>query len=578
MLRRSHSESQLLVAAGRLRTPTVSSVQLWVPEANLDANGHIKPRQAGQKKPVSPKKVLVRSPPGSAGKTQQHGWMSALAEKKQEIETLQTEKAELRKQTDQLKVIILKLQSDKAEMKKELTTQAEHVAKLLHSDNVPSAEIERREELQYMMQREINANLALKARISELEERVQIMDGFAKQQTTSIKERDNVIQHQQYTIAEIKSQSEGLQEQIRTLEFQLDQVRVFNLKMEKQVKVSSTKEEEWREEVARLQKIEAQIRQENEQLREKLKEMIHATEGVNVQFLEMKKNVEAKREHFAQLSQELEEARNLYAVLMTQKKQLQSELGVMVKQRNEAIDNNRHLETTLLKKEREINDLLGKVNDTIKEYEGKLTAKEEQMWAISEKLNEEASKKEVDMSAVEREFLIEMERKIDAQARAHAEEMEDLVKTARLRENQVLELTKKLNDMETRQYEPRMERLRAIEKDFKSRMEEYLLAEESLETALICPKCLQFFQHPQTLTPCGHTFCRDCVAQMKAEHYDRVHCQECPEVTVQDVFRNEPLESLTERFTRRKSLMISMMSWIKVLKVFVPGSQVGAVR
>ncbi|KNE71865.1 hypothetical protein AMAG_20472 [Allomyces macrogynus ATCC 38327] len=141
MLRRSNSESQLLVAAGRLRTPT----------ANLDAKGHIKLRRAGQKKPVSPKKVSVRSPPGSAGKTPQHGWMSALAEKKLEIETLQTEKAELRKQTDQLKVIILKLQNDKAEMKKELTTQAEHVAKLLHSDNVPSAEIERREELRYMM-------------------------------------------------------------------------------------------------------------------------------------------------------------------------------------------------------------------------------------------------------------------------------------------------------------------------------------------------------------------------------------------------------------------------------------------
>jgi late competence protein required for DNA uptake (superfamily II DNA/RNA helicase) len=97
-----------------------------------------------------------------------------------------------------------------------------------------------------------------------------------------------------------------------------------------------------------------------------------------------------------------------------------------------------------------------------------------------------------------------------------------------------------------------------------------MLAEESLETALICPKCLKFFQRPMTLTPCGHTYCEACVDVMKLEHYDRTHCQECPDIPVEHVFRNEQLESLTERFLRRKSLMMSMMSWIKVLRVFVP--------
>jgi flagellar capping protein FliD len=72
----------------------------------------------------------------------------------------------------------------------------------------------------------------------------------------------------------------------------------------------------------------------------------------------------------------------------TQKKQLQSELGIVTKQRNEAIEKSRSLEGAVLKKEREVTDLLNKVNDTIRDYEGRLEKKEEQMWAITEKMSE----------------------------------------------------------------------------------------------------------------------------------------------------------------------------------------------
>ncbi len=41
-----------------------------------------------------------------------------------------------------------------------------------------------------------------------------------------------------------------------------------------------------------------------------------------------------------------------------------------------------------MKKERDISELLSKVNDTINDYEMKLERKEEQMWAMSLQLSE----------------------------------------------------------------------------------------------------------------------------------------------------------------------------------------------
>ena len=51
-----------------------------------------------------------------------------------------------------------------------------------------------------------------------------------------------------------------------------------------------------------------------------------------------------------------------------------------------------------------------------------------------------------------------------------------------------------------------MERLKLIEKDIKNRMEEYVLAEERMETGFLCPRDLQVFRMPMTLVPCGVSF------------------------------------------------------------------------
>jgi uncharacterized coiled-coil protein SlyX len=67
---------------------------------------------------------------------------------------------------------------------------------------------------------------------------------------------------------------------------------------------------------------------------------------------------------------------------------LQTDLSLATKQKLQLQDQNRTMEGTIARKEKDISDLLTKVNDTIKEYETKLERKEEQMWAMNEKLSE----------------------------------------------------------------------------------------------------------------------------------------------------------------------------------------------
>ena len=48
----------------------------------------------------------------------------------------------------------------------------------------------------------------------------------------------------------------------------------------------------------------------------------------------------------------------------------------------------RNLESVLMRKEKDVSDLLNKLNETINDYELKLERKEEQVWAMSVQLNE----------------------------------------------------------------------------------------------------------------------------------------------------------------------------------------------
>ncbi|KAJ3066570.1 hypothetical protein HDU98_010128 [Podochytrium sp. JEL0797] len=316
---------------------------------------------------------------------------------------------------------------------------------------------------------------------------------------------------------------------------------------------------------------EATFREENSALQKRLRELIDANKEVTNNYQAIKKNHDLKRAEFDMLVVELEEAKNACQLAIKQKKQMQTEMNIVIKQRHDLQEKNKALDNLLTRKEKDIADLLTKVNDTINEYELKLERKEEQMWAMSLQMSEESQKNQNNTNHlnIDPDFINDIEKKWQAKEKTLQQEIERQANAMRSKEGTISTLSAEVNELQKKQFQPRMERLKAIEKDIKGRMEEYALAEERMETGFLCPRDLQCFKIPMTLIPCGHTYCKHCVDSLREENYNVLKCQVC-NVPVENVFRNEQLESVGEQFTRRKTLTLSFLEWIKMLKVYLP--------
>ncbi|KAJ3332002.1 hypothetical protein HDU76_001618, partial [Blyttiomyces sp. JEL0837] len=349
-------------------------------------------------------------------------------------------------------------------------------------------------------------------------------------------ELESMISKQGARIKELESMK-------KDYEFTIDELRVAVVKNERKSEDLEKNLLQVAQKNEFLAHMESTFREENGALQKRLRELIDANKEVTSNYQAIKKNHDLKRSEFEELATELEEAKNACQLSIRQKKGLQNDLNVVMKQRQELMDKNKAMENLLARKEKDIADLLTKVNDTINDYELKLERKEEQMWAMSLQMSEESQKNRNHIN-IDPDFINDIEKKWQA-------------------------LNATVADLQKKQFQPRMERLKAIEKDIKSRMEEYALAEERMETGFLCPRDLQCFHKPMTLIPCGHTYCKGCLDQLKEENYNVIKCQVC-NVPVEHVFRNEQLESVEEQFLRRKTLTLSFLEWIKMLKVYLP--------
>ncbi|KAI8914067.1 hypothetical protein DFJ77DRAFT_59034 [Powellomyces hirtus] len=241
------------------------------------------------------------------------------------------------------------------------------------------------------------------------------------------------------------------------------------------------------------------------------------------------------------------------------------------------------MESTLTRKEKDISDLLTKVNDTINDYEQKLEKKEEQMWQMSLQITEAVEKAQVPESIpppkedstkkmrfdVDPDFIDNLEKKFQAKEKILQHEIDKLREQSSGKDRMLSKLNDKISDLSKEQYLPRMERLKVIETDIKAKMEAYALAEESMETGFLCPRDVKLFHKPTTLIPCGHTYCEECVQALSEENYNVTKCQLCDE-EVKSTFRNEQLECVGEQFARRKHLTLTFLDWVKQLRVTLP--------
>ncbi|KAJ8323488.1 hypothetical protein QVD99_006964 [Batrachochytrium dendrobatidis] len=367
------------------------------------------------------------------------------------------------------------------------------------------------------------------------------------------------------------------------LSYKINELKVESIKHERKIDDLEKNLLNANQQNAHLTQSEGTLKQENTQLQRRLRELIDANKEVTSNYQIVKKNHDLKRHEYEELTLELSEAKDACQFALKNKKQLQNELTATQKTKNELQERIKNVEAVLLRKEKNIADLLNKINETINEYELKLERKEEQIWAMSAQLSEETQKNHAIQQAdivkeksnvftTDPDVIDDTEKKSQIKERSLLDEIDRLTKEMHIRDDNITLLREQVLDLSKKQFHPRMEKLKAIELDIKSRMEEYALAEERMETGFLCPRDLKFFKIPMTLSPCGHTFCKSCLEAIQEENYNVIKCEVC-NTTATAVHRNQQIETIGEQFSRRKHLTLSFLEWIKTLRVYLPSDE-----
>ncbi len=102
----------------------------------------------------------------------------------------------------------------------------------------------------------------------------------------------------------------------------------------------------------------------------------------------IKKNHDSKRHEFEEVLAELEEAKNACQVALKQKKNVEKELSTVTKTKTDLETKLKATELALTKKEKELNDAITRITDTVADYEAKMAMKDEQIWAMGSQINE----------------------------------------------------------------------------------------------------------------------------------------------------------------------------------------------
>ncbi|KAG5463249.1 MAG: hypothetical protein BJ554DRAFT_693 [Olpidium bornovanus] len=276
---------------------------------------------------------------------------------------------------------------------------------------------------------------------------------------------------------------------------------------------------------------------ENEGLKEKVREFAEANTEITESHQELQRQLDIRTTELEESAAQLEQTKAQYQTTLRSKKQLQADFNVVVKQKQELTEKSKVTETLVARKEKDISDLLTKVNDTIREYEAKIHAKDEEIWAMAalseggvphrdyffvfarfrfpfkregrpagrvsaagRQITDDALRPETEKqkqgNAIDPGMLQDMEKQFSQKEKGLVGEIEHLNKMlsgalervsgcdsfpAHADVSRASVLSAQNEKLKAYQFEPRMERLKMIEKDVRTKMEEYSVAEETLE-------------------------------------------------------------------------------------------------
>ncbi|KAI9090830.1 hypothetical protein DFS34DRAFT_341773 [Phlyctochytrium arcticum] len=486
-------------------------------------------------------------------------------------------------QLEDARGVIREMGRQKSNIEAELLQKNDKIAFLRQRDQKGYHLSRTQEETERLLLEEIRKRAKAEQDTSDLAKIIEELKLSHEQYKRMIEAEKKDESAQRLLIEEQKNGIRGLEVVIKNMEFDIDEQKVLTIKYQRRANELEKNLTELTHKYEYVTISESTFREENSQLQKRVRELMDANKEVTANYLAVKRNQDLKRSEFEALAQELEEAKHACQLAIRQKKQLQNELNSLIKQRNELTERNKAMETLLNRKEKDVTDLLTKVNDTINDYETKLEKKEEQMWAMSLQMTEAVGKTTVPVLPqsdapkeqkgrrvdLDTDFIDNIEKKWQSKEKNLQQEIDRLNDGVETRDKDIEKLNSIILELNKKQFQPRMERLKKIERDIKDRMEEYALAEERMETGFLCPRDVELFKKPVTMVPCGHTYCKSCVDAIKEENYNKVKCQVCT-TPVQSVFRNEQLESVEEQFLKRKALTVSFLEWIKLLKVYLP--------
>lgn len=124
-------------------------------------------------------------------------------------------------------------------------------------------------------------------------------------------------------------------------------------------------------------------------------------------------------------------------------------------------------------------------------------------------------------------------------------------------------LSQELREHKLRAMDPELvNKLKKTQEALEKTVSALVEAEDASESSFTCLQCMQPFNEPKTLVPCGHTYCSSCLAAIgDAKEPSTITCKQCAKSRPHEtdgVFPNQALADLTARFLFRQQTLATM--------------------
>ncbi|TPX45162.1 hypothetical protein SeLEV6574_g04039 [Synchytrium endobioticum] len=427
--------------------------------------------------------------------------------------------------------------------------------------------------------------------------------------------------HQSQQLLTLEGDNCMLTRKVDSLEFELDEMRVAALSSEKRYRHLAHEVSQAQDVVSITKQAEAAKDEECKLLQNKVAALITKNRELFEQIQAFSSRYEDQHQVIEKMNVELRESREAVHIAIRQHHFSEDEVKTLNAVRTELYAKITELEETIRGKDRDIFESGLKLRDQREDYERKLAeantklqraietqevletqhrqAEEERLTIeqqllqhkqlLQQQLQMPGSSFDREMKTsdtmeyrvrsitdglssssataavgIDPELLAEMEKRWSAREALLKADVKTLKQCLSEKEDLVSQLKFNIAELSKHTVDIRSEKLKTVERDMRQRLDEFLIMEEALETACMCPLTLERFRDPMILIPCGHTFSKTPLEDRRAESFDGVKCYTCEKKAAKAI-RNEAVECIVLEMDRRKNFVLAMSNFISLL-------------